>query len=50
MHNRVKVMIRCRNCGEKFILRAKQDRGKIDTGFKRCVCDNDHDLDIETMD
>jgi hypothetical protein len=47
MQSRVKVAIRCRRCGEKFVLRGKKDKGRIDTGFKRCLCDNEHDFDVE---
>ncbi|WP_018130757.1 hypothetical protein [Effusibacillus pohliae] len=49
-HNRVKVHIRCRKCGESFILRGSRDyKGNIDTGFKRCLCDNEQDFEIETL-
>lgn len=48
MKDRVKVMIRCKQCGERFTLRGKKDKSKIETGFKRCVCDNDSDFHIET--
>ncbi|GFN30617.1 hypothetical protein [Paenibacillus xylaniclasticus] len=44
---RVKVRIRCRVCGEKFVLRGKRDKGRIDTGFKQCICNNSDDFDIE---
>ncbi|MEI7024577.1 hypothetical protein [Paenibacillus sp. y28] len=44
---RMKVTIRCRHCGERFILRGKQDRGKVETGFKQCLCGNTYDLDIQ---
>ena len=47
MLNRVKIAIRCNRCGEKFILRGKKDKGRVDTGFKRCLCDNELDFDIE---
>ncbi|GAB7386237.1 hypothetical protein BSNK01_00720 [Bacillaceae bacterium] len=44
---RVKVTIRCRKCGERFILRGRRNpKGKIETGFKRCLCDNENDFDI----
>ncbi|MDQ1909445.1 hypothetical protein RAC89_02880 [Paenibacillus sp. GD4] len=46
--NRVKVTIRCRACGERFILKGKREKGKIDTGFKQCICNNDKDFDWET--
>ncbi|WP_169732343.1 hypothetical protein [Cohnella thermotolerans] len=44
---RVKVTIRCKRCGEKFVLRGRRDRGKIDTGFKMCLCSNTDEFDIE---
>lgn len=37
---RVKVTIRCKYCGEKFILRGKREKNRIETGFKQCICDN----------
>jgi formylmethanofuran dehydrogenase subunit E len=47
---RVKVHIRCRKCGESFILRGVRDsKGHIETGFKRCLCDNEDDFDIEPI-
>ncbi|PWI59058.1 hypothetical protein [Sulfoacidibacillus thermotolerans] len=47
---RVKIHIRCRKCGEVFILRGVRDvRGHVETGFRRCLCDNDKDFDIETL-
>jgi len=47
---RVKVHIRCRKCGETFILRGVRDtKGQIETGFKRCLCDNEVEFDIETL-
>jgi len=45
---RVKVTIRCRACGERFILKGRKEKGRIDTGFKQCICNNEHDFDIET--
>lgn len=44
---RVKVRIRCRHCGEKFILRGRRDKERIETGFKQCLCDNRDDFEIE---
>ncbi|MEK0314159.1 hypothetical protein [Cohnella sp. 56] len=44
---RVKVTIRCRACGEKFILRGRRERGKIDTGFRQCICGNAERFDME---
>lgn len=50
VHQRVKVHIRCKHCGESFILRGVRDpKGHIETGFKRCLCDNDRDFDIEPL-
>lgn len=46
-NTRVKVTIRCKQCGERFILKGKKEKGKIDTGFKQCICNNDHDFDVE---
>lgn len=49
-NQRVKVHIRCRHCGETFILRGVRDaKGHIETGFKRCLCDNEHDFEIEPL-
>lgn len=45
--NRVKVTIRCKNCGEKYTLRGRKENGRIDTGFKQCLCNNSTDLDIQ---
>ncbi|MFD1677135.1 hypothetical protein [Alicyclobacillus fodiniaquatilis] len=48
--NRIKVHIRCQKCGETFILRGIRDaKGRIETGFKRCLCDNEIDFDIEPL-
>jgi DNA-directed RNA polymerase subunit RPC12/RpoP len=49
-NDRVKVTIRCKICGERFVLKGRKEKGKIDTGFKQCVCSNDKDFDIETKD
>ena len=43
---RVKVTIRCNECGEKYILRGRKEKGKVETGFKRCLCDNDKNFEI----
>lgn len=45
---RVKVTIRCRRCGERFVLRGRRDKGRVETGFKQCLCNNREDFDIET--
>ncbi|MFB5189428.1 hypothetical protein [Alicyclobacillus fastidiosus] len=47
---RIKVHIHCRKCGETFILRGVNDgKGRIETGFKRCLCDNEVDFDVEPL-
>ncbi|MDF2961053.1 MAG: hypothetical protein K0S39_2788 [Paenibacillus sp.] len=50
LNDRVKVTIRCKMCGERFVLKGRRDKGKIDTGFKQCICSNETDFDIETND
>ncbi|MDF2668354.1 MAG: hypothetical protein K0R67_660 [Paenibacillus sp.] len=47
--DRVKVRIRCRKCGEKFVLRGRREKDKIETGFKMCICSNrdDFEMDLE---
>ena len=45
--SRLKVTIRCKRCGERFILRGKKEKGKVETGFKQCLCNNESDFDIE---
>ncbi|MDO7905096.1 hypothetical protein Q5741_01550 [Paenibacillus sp. JX-17] len=44
---RVKVMIRCKRCGERFVLRGRKEHGTIETGFKQCLCDNRDHFEIE---
>lgn len=45
--NRYLVIIRCKDCGERFTLRGKiSKKGEIDTGFKQCICGNTDDFDI----
>ncbi|MGO4888150.1 hypothetical protein ACJ2A9_10355 [Anaerobacillus sp. MEB173] len=45
---RYRVVIRCNECGEKFILRGRPNKeGGYDTGFKRCVCGNEEKLEID---
>ena len=46
---RVKVIIHCKRCGEtlRFVARKKD---KIKTGFMRCICNNDKDLEMITED
>lgn len=44
---RVKIRIVCKLCGERFVLRGKKERGKIETGFKQCLCNNQNQFVIE---
>ena len=44
---RVKVMIRCNRCGERFVLRGRREKGRIDTGFRMCLCNNTDDFQVE---
>jgi DNA-directed RNA polymerase subunit RPC12/RpoP len=44
---RVKVTIRCKLCGERFVLKGRKEKGKIDTGFRQCICSNETDFVIE---
>lgn len=44
---RVKVKIRCIECGERYILRGRKEQGRIETGFKQCLCDNQNRFEIE---
>lgn len=46
---RVKITIRCKRCGEKFVLRGKREKGRIETGFKQCLCDNRDDFFVEEL-
>ncbi|SFJ57435.1 hypothetical protein [Thermoflavimicrobium dichotomicum] len=45
-NERMMVTIRCLRCGERFILKGRVKRGRIETGFKRCLCDNESDFEI----
>lgn len=48
---RFKVFITCKQCGERFILRGKgnhEGKGKLGTGFKQCVCNNDAHFFVRT--
>jgi len=47
MSERIKVTIRCKRCNEKFILRGRKERGRVETGFKQCLCSNANDFEIE---
>lgn len=46
--DRYQVMIHCKRCGERFFLKGTMKNGIIETGFKRCLCDNESDFEIET--
>ncbi|WP_165875952.1 hypothetical protein [Hazenella coriacea] len=45
-HNRYLVKIQCNQCGEKFMLKGRLRKGRVETGFKRCLCDNESDFEI----
>ena len=47
---RTKVKIRCKQCGERFVLKGKREKGKVETGFRMCLCNNDRDFEIEYED
>lgn len=49
MTDRVKVSIRCRACGERFILKGRTDKGKVETGFKQCICNNENDFEMDYL-
>jgi DNA-directed RNA polymerase subunit RPC12/RpoP len=40
------VNIQCNLCGERFILKGRVKKGKVETGFKKCLCDNQEEFDI----
>lgn len=46
---KVKVKILCQKCNEKFIFKGVKTGNMIDTGFKRCLCGNETDFDIEIL-
>ncbi|MBU9723975.1 MULTISPECIES: hypothetical protein [Bacillaceae] len=47
---RYKITIRCGSCGEKYILRGRQNQeGGYDTGFKKCVCGNEKKLNVDVV-
>ena len=46
---RYKVKIHCKHCGEHFILRGTlNEEGRIETGFRQCICSNKESFKIET--
>ncbi|WP_164491685.1 hypothetical protein [Staphylospora marina] len=38
--------IRCNRCGERYTLKGRIKKGKVETGLKRCLCDNENDFEI----
>lgn len=48
---RLKVLITCKECGERFVLRGRKGgKGHLGTGFQRCLCDNEKDFTIRSDD
>lgn len=44
---RQKVRLQCKRCGEIFTLRGRVDKqGHVETGMKKCICDNEEDFQI----
>ncbi|KPV43806.1 hypothetical protein AN477_10530 [Alicyclobacillus ferrooxydans] len=49
-HERVKVLVKCQSCGQRFIMRGVPNKeGDIETGFKRCMCGN-ADVEITAVE
>lgn len=47
MEKRRKIRLQCNRCGEVYTLRGRKDKsGRIETGLKRCICDNEDDFSI----
>jgi hypothetical protein len=46
-NGRYLVTIRCKACGERFTFKGRMRKGKVETGFKKCICDNETDFDIQ---
>ncbi|MDY7222198.1 hypothetical protein P4475_07885 [Halalkalibacterium halodurans] len=45
---RYRVVIRCPECGERYILRGhRNEKGEYETGFKQCICGNEDHLYID---
>lgn len=44
------VAISCNRCGERFVLKGRRRKGKIETGFKRCLCNNEDDFNMELVE
>jgi hypothetical protein len=47
---RIKVVIYCKKCGEKFVLKGRKEQGRLHTGFQQCVCDNHDDFEYVIQD
>ncbi|SDC45301.1 hypothetical protein SAMN04488112_10874 [Melghirimyces thermohalophilus] len=45
--HRYMVWIRCKQCGERFMLKGSLKKGRVNTGFKKCLCDNDNPTAFE---
>ncbi|MCI1692998.1 hypothetical protein [Aneurinibacillus aneurinilyticus] len=46
-YERYKVTIYCPVCGERYVLRGSREKnGRIETGFKQCICSNDRNFHI----
>ncbi|MED0674992.1 MULTISPECIES: hypothetical protein [Aneurinibacillus] len=46
---RCKVTIYCPVCGERYVLRGTREKnGKVETGFKQCICSNKEKLHIRS--
>ena len=49
--DRTKVTIHCNVCGERYILRGRRGHeGKVETGFKQCLCNNERHFDVVETD
>ena len=47
---RIKVVIYCKKCGEKFVLKGRKEQGRLHTGFQQCVCGNHDDFEYVIQD
>lgn len=41
-------MIQCNCCGERFTLKGREQKGRVNTGFRRCLCNNEEDFTVRT--
>jgi hypothetical protein len=44
--NRYVVRITCNQCGEHYILKGRLRKGKVETGFKSCLCNNRENFEV----